>query len=213
MNLYAANFQNYLTSSSHTSLQKRTMVIPWLFFSSVKNRQLSCKHHDKYESIMLLPLRHCTATTFWGWNRYRNGQTHFLFYHPQSRVGVKRWKTIYHRPAPLASQIQLTTQHIERLTALRVANISRTHPMRLHRHTHTFQLSHCCKLLPRRIASLPFITLEISTDHRVIYCVFVHTSSTVSRPKSDVFIGRWLQLPVRPQSQKKNPPAQKTHQF
>lgn len=60
-------------------------------------------------------------------SRYRNGQTHFLFYHPQRRVGVKRWKTICHRPAPAASQIQLTTQHIERLTAVRVANISQTH--------------------------------------------------------------------------------------
>lgn len=141
-------------------------------------------------------------------SRYWNGQTHFLFYHPLCRVGVKCWKTIYHRPAPLASQIQLTTQHIERLTAVRVANISQMHSILLHTH---ISVSHCCKLLPLHIASLPFITPEISTDHRVMYCMFVHTSSTVTRPKSDVFIGRGLQLLVEPAS--KNHLLKRTHQF
>lgn len=130
-------------------------------------------------------------------NRYRSGQTRFLFYHPQRRAGVKCWKTICHRPAPLASQIQLTTQHIERLSAMRVANISRTHSILLHTH---ISVSHCLKLLPCSIASLPFITLEISTDRRVMYCMFVHTSSTVTLPKSDTFIGRGLQLLVGPAS-------------
>ncbi len=141
-------------------------------------------------------------------SRYWNGQTHFLFYHPQSRVGVKCWKTICHRPAPLASQIQLTTRHIERLTAVRVGNISRTHT---HTHTQTnISVSHCCKPLPCCIASLPFITLEISTDRRVIYCVFVHMSSTLTRPVSDVFIRRGLQLLVGPAS--KNHLLKRAHQ-
>lgn len=103
-----------------------------------------CYYHN---CILLRPLFFLENEMHETESRYRNGQTHFLFYHPQCRVGVKCWKTICHRPAPLASQIQLTTQHIERLTAVRVANISRTHK-RTHTHIPTFQSliasSHYC---------------------------------------------------------------------
>ncbi len=140
-------------------------------------------------------------------SRYRNGQTHFLFYHPQRRVGVKCWKTICHRPAPLASQIQLTTQHIERLTAMRVANISGTHT-----HTHTNQ--HFSFSLLQAITVLH----SLSTLHytRYLYrppCDILRVCSHVvylNAHDSDVFIRRGLQLLVGPAS--KNHLLKRTHQ-
>lgn len=126
------------------------------------------------------------------------------------QVGVNRCKAICYRPAPLQSQIQLTAQHIERLTSVKVANISQTHSIR-HTHIHTPSQS---RFTASYYQPLPFITLQISTDPCVIYYMFVLTSSTVMPSKSDVFIARGLRLPVEVQEPpSKTTRSNRTHQY
>lgn len=125
------------------------------------------------------------------------------------QVGVNRFKAICYRQELLQSQIQLTAQHIERLTSVKVANISQTHSIN-HTHIHAIPISLYCKLLP---ASPLHYTPDLHGP-RVIYYMFVLTSSTVMPSKSDVFIARGLRLLVEVQEpQSKTTCSNRTHQF